>query len=238
MRVGAILIAVAALALLVARRAQPASAPSPRVAAADARADVARFAGSYVPDGAIRTARLAGGAVAAVAERGGAFDRSWGSSLFVADGARTPVELADRVFFASRPLLLPTGELVVERGVAGAVVPGRVRVDELTLDAVDPHTRAARTIYATTGFEAHLAALAGDELIVYLVQPAVASLRAVDWRSGRERVVVASLAPFAHDFAVDGGALVFADRDEAHPERETVERVELHSGRMTRVETR
>ncbi|HEX6836844.1 MAG TPA: hypothetical protein VF334_09745 [Polyangia bacterium] len=206
--------------------------------AAMGSSDASRFAGAYIPGGAIKTARLASGAIAAVAERASAFDPSWASSLLVASGGGAPVELCDRVFHASRPLPLPSGELVVERGVAGAVVPGRVRVDELTLDAIDPRTRAVRRLYATTGFEAHLAALAGDEIIVYLVQPGVASLRAIDWRSGRERVVVPSLPPWAHDFAADGGALVVHDRDAQHPERETTERIDLANGNMTRLETK
>ncbi len=200
--------------------------------------DASRFAGAYIPGGAIQTARLGTGAIAAVAERAPAFDPSWGSSLLVATSGGAPVELCDRVFHASRPLPLPSGEIVVERGVAGAVVPGRVRVDELTLDAIDPRTRTVRRLYATTGFEAHLAALAGDEIIVYLIQPGVASLRVVDWHSGRERVIVASVPPWAHDFAADGAALVVHNRDAAHPERQTIDRIDLGNGNITRLETR
>ncbi|MCU1276480.1 MAG: hypothetical protein JWM53_26 [bacterium] len=231
MRAVAIGVAVAALAAAVATR------PRAVERAGSATADAARFAGAHLPGATVRTARLATGAVVAVADRANLFDRSWGSSLLLADAARDPIELVDRVFYASRPLPLPSGEIVVERGVAGAELAGRVRVDELTLDAVDPRTHATRTIYAGTGFEAHLAALAGDELIVYLVQPGVASLRAIDWRSGRERVIVASLPPYAHDFAVDGGALLVQNRDDAHRERETVERIDLRNGNRTRMET-
>jgi hypothetical protein len=200
--------------------------------------DAARFAGAYVPGGPLKTARLASGALVAVGDRAVAFDRSWGSSLLYAEGTRAPVELCDRVFYASHPLPLPSGEVAVERGAAGPMVPGRVRVDELTIDAVDPRTHATRTLYMTTGFEAHLAALAGDEIIVYLVQPGVASLRAIDWRSGRERVILPSLPPYAHDFAVDGGALVVRNRDDERPALETVERIDLMSGRRTRLETK
>ncbi|HEY2748513.1 MAG TPA: hypothetical protein VGL86_28015 [Polyangia bacterium] len=200
--------------------------------------DAARFAGAYVPGGALKLARLPTGALVAVGERGTGLDRSWGSSLLYAEAGRAPVELCDRVFYASHPLALPSGEVAVERGVAGPTVPGRVRVDALTIDAVDPRTRGARTIYATTGFEAHLAALAGDEIIVYLVQPGMASLRAIDWRSGRERVILPSLPPYAHDFAVEGGALVVHNRDDVRPALETVERIDLADGTRTRLETR
>jgi hypothetical protein len=231
MRAVAIGVAVAVMAV-----AAIAAAPAPSTPAAVT--DAARFAGAHLPGATVRTARLATGAVVAVADRANVFDRSWGSSLLVAEGARDPVELCDRVFYASRPLPLPSGEIVVERGVAGAAIAGRVRVDELTLDAVDPRTRATRTIYATTGFEAHLAALAGDELIVYLIEPGAASLRAIDWRSGRERVIVASLPPYAHDFAVENGALLVHNRDDEHRARETIERIDLGNGNRTRLETR
>ena len=200
--------------------------------------DAARFAGAYVPRSALKTARLASGALVAVGDRAVAFDRSWGSSLLYAEGTRAPVELCDRVFYASHPLPLPSGEVAVERGAAGPMVPGRVRVDELTIDAVDPRTHAVRTLYVTTGFEAHLAALAGDEIIVYLVQPGVASLRAIDWRSGRERVILPSLPPYAHDFRVDNGALLVRNRDDVRRELETLERIDLGSGTRTRLETR
>ena len=155
-----------------------------------------------------------------------------------AEAARAPVELCDRVFYASHPLPLASGEVAVERGVAGAPIAGRVRVDELTIDAVDPRTHATRTLLVTTGFEAHLAALAGDEIVVYLVQPGVASLRAVDWRSGRQRVILPSLPPYAHDFSVEGAALVVHNRDDVRRERETVERIDLATGARTRLETR
>jgi hypothetical protein len=241
MRAVAIAVAVAALAAVVAtgpralERAAPPSPPS------GVGADAARFIGAHLPGATVKTARLATGSLVAVADRANLFDRSWGSSLLLAEGARDPIELCDRVFYASHPLPLPSGEIVVERGVAGVELAGRVRVDELTLDAVDPRTHAARTLYATTGFEAHLAALAGDELIVYLVQPGVASLRAIDWRSGRERVIVASLPPYAHDFSItadEGGALILQNRDDDHRERETVERIDLRNGNRRRLETR
>jgi hypothetical protein len=232
MRAVAIGVAVAALAAAMATR------PRAVERAGAATTDAARFAGAHLPGATVRTARLATGALVAVADRANVFDRSWGSSLLLADAGRDPIELCDRVFYASRPLPLPSGEIVVERGAAGVERPGRVRVDELTLDEVDPLTHATRTIYATTGFEAHLAALAGDEIIVYLVQPGVASLRAIDWRSGRERVIVASLPGYAHDFTVENGALLVYNRDDEHRERETLERIDLRNGNRTRLETR
>lgn len=236
-RAVAIGIAVAALAAAAATR-PPATEPALATAAATGAGDAARFAGAHLPGATVRTARLASGALVAVADRATVFDRSWGSSLLWADAGREPLELCDRVFYASRPLPLPSGEIVVERGVAGPALPGQVRVDELTLEAIDPRTHAARTLLATTGFEAHLAALAGDEIVVYLVQPGVASLRAVDWRSGAERVLVPALPPFAHDFSVENGALLVHNRDDARRELQTLEQIDLRNGNRTRLETR
>src|SRR2546421_664189 len=83
-------------------------------------------------------------------------------SLLVAAAGRDAAELCDRVFYASTPLALPDGRILVERGRAGADVSGRVRVDELTLDRIDPATGRAETLWRGRGFEAHLAALAGN----------------------------------------------------------------------------
>jgi hypothetical protein len=231
MRVLALAVAVAALAFAFAPRAIERRAP----------VEPDRFAGAHLPDATVKIARLSSGAVAAVADRVPARDRSWGASLLFAahttEGARDPVELCDRVFHASRPLVLPTGELAVERGRAGPELPGRIRVDELTVDAVDPKSGAARTLYATTGFEAHLAAVAGNELVVYLVQPDATSLRAIDVTSGRERIVVPSLPPWAHDFSIENGALLVHNRDDVRHELQTIERIDLSNGNRTRVDT-
>jgi hypothetical protein len=186
----------------------------------------------HLPDGVLRWAPLPSGRLVAVADRKNDFDRSWASSLLIEGG--NGVELCDRVFHASRPLVTPDGDVVVERGRAGEVQPGRMRVDELTLDVVDAGGRA-RTLYRARGFEAHLAGLAGGEVIVYLVQPDVASLRAIDLATGRERVIVPSLAPFASDFAVAGGAIELTNRDDADRHRLVRERIDAASGARTRL---
>lgn len=185
----------------------------------------------HLPDDEARWAALPSGALVAVADRRNDFDRSWSASLLLEGGNGT--ELCDRVFHASQPLVTRAGEIVVERGRAGAIVPGRMRVDDLTLDVIDPRGRA-RTVFHTLGFEAHLVGLSGDDVIIYLVQPEQASLRAVSLSSGVARVIVPSLAPYANDFALAGGAVELSNRDEndRHPVRE---RIDLASGARTRL---
>jgi hypothetical protein len=236
-----------ALALLaVAHRAAPAWAPSPALRVTTAHAGVtevrdasgrlrARF--EHLPGAAVRVAELPSGALAAVADRAPGGDRSWGSSLLVARDGGDGAVRCDRVFYASTPHVAPDGRVLVERGRPGPDVPGRMRIDALTLDLIDPGSGQAQTIHATSGFEAYVAAVVGHEAIVYLVQPELASLRAIDLASGAERVLVPSLPPFAHDFTVDGNTLLVHDRDEHDRERETLERVDLASGARTRVQT-
>jgi hypothetical protein len=234
----AVAIGVAVVALAVAFAGRPHAVDLRHGPAAPRGADAARFAGAHLPDAIVRVARLPEvDALVAVADRAPGPDRSWGSSLLYAAPGRDAVAVVDRVFYASRPLVLPTGEVIVERGRAGATTPGRVRVDELWLDAVDPRSGAVRTIYRTSGFEAYLCGLAGDEALVYLIQPGIASLRAIDWRSGRERVVVPDLPPFAHDFVIDGTSVLVHNRDDQYRHVETVERIDLATGRRTRLET-
>jgi len=238
----AVAVALGVMWIARPRAAEPSSAvmqitTDARAGRTEVLANRKRFAFAHLPDAAVQVVRLPTGALAAVADRVPGRDRSWGSSLLHVEAGREAVALCDRVFYASRPLPTPTGQILVERGRPGPELPRRMRVDELTIDVVDPRSGAARTLWATTGFEAHLAGLAGDEVIVYLVQPGVASLRAVHWKSGRERVILASIPPYAHDFAVQNGALVLYNRDDVRRDLETIERIDLSNGNRTRVET-
>lgn len=191
---------------------------------------VVRF--EHLPGGVTRWAQLPDGSLVAVADRDNDPDRSWGASLLAEGG--NGVELVDRVFHASRPLVTGGGDIVVERGRKGEVVPGRMRVDELTLDVVGVHG-AARTIYRARGFEAHLAGRIGDEIIVYLVQPELASLRAIHVDSGAERVILPSLAPFASDFEIVDGAIELTNRDDTRRNVIVKERIDPRSGARTRL---
>jgi len=96
---------------------------------------------------------------------------SWAASLLlVAPGAPTE-HLCDRVYHATRPLVTASGRVFVQRGRAGrepVAVEGKaqMRVDELTIDEVDPATGQARTVHSGAGFGAQLAGERAGELIL------------------------------------------------------------------------
>ena len=154
----------------------------------------------------------------------------------------TVKELARGLYHASRPLASKDGAVYVERGKAGAwptlteIKAGRLRVDALAIDAIDPQTGASRTVYTWSGYTLHLAGEYGAELVVYRVDSSGADLLAVDRASGRSRLV-ATLPPFARDFSIDEarGAVMMSNRDEKDAHLWVVARVDLASGGVTRL---
>jgi hypothetical protein len=94
-----------------------------------------------------------------------------------------------------------------------------------------------RTVHTMSGYLAFLAGAQGDEIIVYRVFPESADIIGIDADTGKTRAIVPSLPPFARDFSVDAaaGALVFRGRHESDPRTWTIERVDLASGKMTRL---
>jgi len=202
-----------------------------------------------LPDGGARIAHLPGGMVrgaltpkgaVVVADRAPGRDRSWGASLLRVDGASV-VELCDRVDHASRPLVTSDGRVVVARGRPGALArAGELRTDELTVEEIDPSglaSGAARVVWRGRGYQAHLAGSWNGEVIVYHVFAGGASLVAVPLDGGAARTVVPSLLPYARDFSVDAGELVFSERDEARSDRWVVDVVDLSTGARRRVQT-
>lgn len=195
-------------------------------------APVATFA--HLPDAAVRAAVLpASDTVLAAAEVAETRDRSFNASLFRLRPHAPPEALCDRVVHASRPLITPAGRVFVSRGTAGPAQEGRMRVDHLTLDEIDPQTGAARVVHALEGHLGFLAAWAGHELVVYRIFPGGADLVGVDPDTGAVRPILAHLPPFARDFSVDaaGKRLVFQNRQTTDARTWEVVEVELATGR-------
>lgn len=187
----------------------------------------------HAPGAVVRGALVPGSDVAVLAADDDARDRDFDATLYRAD-AKGLRQLATGLVHASLPLPYE-GEAYVERGASGApptpeaARAGLLRVDALTIDAIDLETGAARTLLAWSGYALHLAGVDGGALVVYRVGPAGAEIVTVDRATGAARVV-APVLPFARDFSVQGGALVMSNRDDADPRAWVAVRVDLASG--------
>jgi hypothetical protein len=209
------------------------------------QAPVATF--THLPDAVVRGSVVPGtSVVVATADTQPTRDPSFNASLFRLAPHEPPELLCDGVVHASRPLATPAGRVLVSRGVPG-IAPDpssslkgaapELRVDALSIDEVDLATGALRTVHTYAGYLAFLAGAFGPEAIVYRVSPAGADLIAVDIDSGAVRTLLQNLPPFARDFSVDAaeGALVFRGRHETHTRIWTIERVDLKTGKATRL---
>lgn len=176
--------------------------------------------------------------VVAIADRAFGRDRSFGSSLFRLEEGKPPVELADRVYYATRPLVTRAGRIFVQRGWPGEEPRGhgeravRLRTDRLTIDEVNPWTGNSRVVHRFDGYLAFLAGSFENEVLVYRVGHDQADLVAVDVDRGYTRPLLRSLVPMARDFAVDteSGSLFYTTLSEADRRLWSVERVSLRTG--------
>ncbi|WP_434046981.1 MULTISPECIES: hypothetical protein [Sorangium] len=182
--------------------------------------------------------------VLATADTSPSRDRSFNASLFRIEPQAAPVALCDGVVHASRPLVTADGRVFVSRGVAGPEPPPdgdltRLRVDRLTIDEVDLATGATRAVHRHTGYLAFLAGAWGGELVVYRVAPGSADIVLVNPDTGATRVIAPSIPPFARDFSIDAAAnaLVYQGRHEVDPGAWVIDRLDLNTGKRTRLET-
>lgn len=196
---------------------------------------------THLPGAVVRGAVLPGtDVVIASADTAETRDPSFNASLFRVAPHTPPERLCDGVVHAARPLVTPAGRVFVSRGAPGPVDDGpiaKMRVDALSIDEVDPWTGALHTVHTASAYLTFLAGALGDELIVYRVSPEGADIAGVDPDTGAVRTIVPHLPPFARDFSVDAeaGALVYQGRHEADARTWTIERVDLGTGRTTRL---
>jgi hypothetical protein len=139
------------------------------------------------------------------APRGGSFH----SALFRVDPATgATTRLCGEVADHSRPLVTARGAVLVQRGADGDdPTPASrqlvERADDLRLDAIDPVSGEARTVWSGRGQLAYLAtALRDDEVLVYLLSGPRASLVRLDARTGDSTVLHPDV-PLARDFSYD-----------------------------------
>jgi hypothetical protein len=194
-------------------------------------APAARF--DHQPWASVQAAVVPGTSrVLAVADVTPGPDRSFASGLVRVEPGAEPVWLTDRVVMASTPHPLPEGRAaLVSRGRAGRDPgDGSYRVDELSVDVVELETGRARTLLAGAGYLLYIAGLHGGEAVIYRVGPDGADVVAVGLEGGATRVLVPRLPPYARDFTIEEGALVFLCRHETDRRRWDLWRVELRTG--------
>ena len=197
----------------------------------------ARF--SHLGDGSVRAVTSTAGPVFATASVRPGRDRSFDGGLFRLDPASGAVKLlCEDVVHASRPLIDQEGRLFVVQGWAGAQPSAtELRRDDLAVVEVAPETGATTTVHTFHGYMVSLAGAHRGELVLYRVGPAGADLTAVDRDSGAERLLVATLPPFARDFSIDepSATLVYRGRHESDPRRWVVDSVDLAGGQTARL---
>jgi hypothetical protein len=144
-------------------------------------------------------------ATAVMADNG---DVSFAAALFRLDEKQVRM-LATQVVYGSRPLISSEGRVFVSRGTAGALTNAG-RVDELTVDEVNPSTGKLRTVYSANGFLLFLVGSFGREVFIYELTPSSARLLAVHADTLGVRELIAQLPSNPRDFFVDAkGARVF-----------------------------
>lgn len=137
-------------------------------------------------------------ATAVMADHG---DLSFASALFRIDEKQVRL-LATQVVYGSRPLISTEGRVFVSRGAPGELNAAG-RVDDLTVDEVNPSTGKLRTLYSSRGFLLFLAGSAGREVFIYELTPGSARLIAVHADTLGVRELIAQLPATPRDFFVD-----------------------------------
>lgn len=144
---------------------------------------------------------------------------SYGSALYRVQEGTEPKRLRGGLTDASRPVVTDRGTVLVQAGTDGVAPPAgaphelRERVDELSVEAVDPEKGTSRAVWRGRGMIAFLAtALPADEVVVYHVHETGAALFVLHAGSGRTRALVEDLEPTARDFSFDPSTdtIVFA----------------------------
>jgi hypothetical protein len=186
-------------------------------------------------DGSVRGALLPDGSVLAAAPVRADSDRSFDGGLWRLETNGRARLLCDALTHASRPLSAD-GRAFVVRGATGAApVEGAMRVDELTVDEVDPASGALVTLHRYRGYLVHLAGFHDGRVVAYRVGPGVADIVAIEAAGGAVSSLLPSLPPFARDFSLAGDRLVFRGRDERDASTWVIDALDVGSSARQRL---
>jgi hypothetical protein len=186
-------------------------------------------------EGSVRGALLPDGSVLAAAPHATDRDRSFDGGLWRLSSDRV-VWLCDGLLHASRPLVTPDGRVFAVRGRAGAARDERsMRVDELTLDRIDPESGAVDTLHHDQGYLLHIAGWHDGRVLVYRVAPNRADIVAIDATTGTVQMLVDDLPHFARDFSVLDDRLVYRGRHERESRTWVVDVIDLARGTRRRI---
>lgn len=175
----------------------------------DTRMELAAI--DHVRGGIVKGA-LASKGIAVIAQTEESRDPSWASSLVFIDDRGNSSVLVDRVAHASRPVVAATGEILVSRGLTGTEPShskgygATLRIDALTVEAVDPATGKARVLLRRGGYLLFVAGVTAKEAIIYSIGPGSTPLLAVNLKTSAVRTLAAHVE-LGRDFSIKTGAV-------------------------------
>jgi hypothetical protein len=143
---------------------------------------------------------------------------TYNSALWRVQPGGVPTRLLGGITDASRPIVTRRANVLVQRGRDGEhpTVDDHIlheRIDDLTLDTLDPTNGTSRTLWNGRGLIAYPAtALDGDEVLIYHVAATQASLFALNTVTAATRTLLPSMNTPARDFSYNAslGEITFA----------------------------
>jgi hypothetical protein len=132
---------------------------------------------------------------------------TYNSALWRVQPDRAPTRLLGGITDASRPIVTPRAQVLVQRGRDGEepTVSDHTlheRIDDLALDILDPVNATPRTLWQGRGLIAFPATtLDGDEVLIYHVAATEASLFALNTATATTRPLLSAMNTPARDFS-------------------------------------
>ncbi len=146
--------------------------------------------------------------------------------------------LATGLCRATRPFVTSDGGVFVERGRAGNDPPallasaGELRVDSLSIDALDPESGSLKPVVQWSGYTMHLIGEWSGSLVVYRVSPDGADVALIRISDGSIAMRKA-IEPVARDFVIVGDRVAFSNHDPQVSDRWLMQAIDLRTLALT-----